>query len=379
MIEKIEWVDLIRHWIKNWKQIFGIAFGASLIAAFVTFFFIDNEYKSQANLLPSEQQGFGLDLMRGGGLSSLAGTVLGGRSPEIDRFMVLLNSRTTKLRIIDEFDLINVYRLQRNRFPLDDTIKELDKNTRFDLGEEGNFIIQVWDKDPKRAQAMAEMYVAILNEFNTEISTKEAKVYREFIQKRYDKALRDIDSLRTAMIEFQARHGVFALPEQLEHYVAMMSVVTTKKIESELKLRLLEVSASRESAAYQRQKAELEAITEALDDLYNNQDPKNILINFHELPTIAADYFFLMQNLELQAEIMTFLLPIYEQARMEEIKAIPVVSVVDPPHLPDQKDRPRRSLIVLAVAFSTGFLNLVIYAGHLYWLKNQKLFDYLTN
>jgi uncharacterized protein involved in exopolysaccharide biosynthesis len=56
--------------------------------------------------------------------------------------------------------------------------------------------------------------------------------------------------------------------------------------------------------------------------------------------------FRLYRNLLIQQKILEFLVPLYEQARIDEQKDVPVVLVLDKAVPAERKDRPKRSLIV---------------------------------
>ncbi len=351
--------QLLRHVIRQFRLIIIISLVISGIAAIYAIL-QDNEYRSTASLLPAQQRSVGIESLIGGRLGSLAGSIVGsGRTAIFDRYQVLLNSETTKRQIVEKFDLITAYEAEGSAYPMLDAIKILDGNTSFRGQLEGNFIIDVWDKSPEKAQAIAEYYVNLLNDFNNDISTKEAREYRIFIETRYLQGKLEIDSLRQELAAFQMEYGVFELNEQVKAYFGLISTVAAEKLQMEMRLELLSRSIGTESAAYQQERAQYNVVVDKLNTLYNSPTTDPLLLNMSTLPDIAKQYFELMQTIEIQAEILQYIVPLYEQAKLEEAKALPLVSIVDHPRVPEKKDRPFRAMIVIS-AFLSSFVTLVV-------------------
>ncbi|WP_020404342.1 GumC family protein [Gracilimonas tropica] len=374
------WPDIFRYLYKHKIAILGISFTVAVIVAIITLF-IPNRYTSTANLLPSQRPSLGFDLFsEEGGLSSIASSVLGnGVSEESNRYIVLLSSYTTSKRVVEKFNLIEKYELSESQAPMKYAIDILSDRTTFESQEEGNFIISVEDEDPELAKDMAEFYITVLNEINTRIVTKDARQYREFIEKRYQKALTDADSLKQEIIRFQNKYGVIELPEQVKAYFSLIGGLTARQIESELKLKVLSETVKENSDSYRNAQIEYKSISRALNEAYSDSNRFNILLNFNELPYISTTYYELTLQAEIQGEIQKFLLPVYEQAKMEEAKSLPIVSVVDEPIVPKLKSYPKRSLIVIAAGFSAFILILLYFILKLSITKNKEYFAYFKN
>ncbi len=371
------WPEIFRYLYKNKVLILGISFSVAVIIAVVTLF-MPNKYTSTANLLPSQRPSIGFSLFsEQGSLSNLASSVLGtGQSEEANRYLVLLESYTTKKRVIETFDLINRYELSDSEYPLLFAMDLLDENTTFESKEEGNFIISVEDEDPELAKNMASFYVELLNEINTNIVTKDARLYREFIEKRYNKALLDADSVKSNIIAFQNKYGVIELPEQVSAYFSLIGGLTAKQIESEFKLRLLSETVNENSDAYKTAEIQYNSISNALNKAYTDTNASNFLLNFEELPTVATNYYELTLQAEIQSEIQKFLIPLYEQAKMEEAKSLPIVSIVDKPVISKKKSSPKRSLIVISSGFSAFLLVVFYFILRFSFVKNKDFFSF---
>jgi len=371
--------DLLRHLYRNAIRIAIVTFIVAVVAIGVSLM-LPNEFRSSANLMPANTPAIGLDLLtKGSGLGGLAGNLLRTRSSEFDRFLVLLQTHTVKKRVVDTFNLMEVYETAGNQFPLLDAMKRLDANTNFETYDEGNMVIDVWDEDPMRAKEMADFYVQLINEYNIELSTKEASQFREFIGQKYEETLATVDSLQSRTMDFQREFGVIELNSQAGEFISALSAMTAQLYEAELKLKLISENAQESNPLYQRQAQQVEAIRSTLSQMYNNTNPNDVILNYADLPEISTTYVRLMAEAEIQQEMLKFIIPIYENARMEEAKSIPGLVVVDEPYVAERKERPKRSLIVIGAFMSALLLMIVYYIARLIIHRNRDYIAYIRS
>jgi uncharacterized protein involved in exopolysaccharide biosynthesis len=64
----------------------------------------------------------------------------------------------------------------------------------------------------------------------------------------------------------------------------------------------------------------------------------------------------LQRNVEIQTKILTYLLPVYEQAKIEEKKETPTILVLDKPYVAERKTKPKRLTMVLLSIFGSFFV-----------------------
>jgi len=352
--------ELLRTLLKHrWPILYGTV--AVAVVSVVISLLLPNQYRSSANLMPANTPAIGLDMLsRGGGLSNLTSSILRSRSSAFDRFLVLLETHAVKKQVIEKFNLMEVYDTKGNTYPMIDTIKELDANTNFETFEEGNMLIEVWDEDPARAKEMTEYYVSLINEYNIELSTTEATRFREYIEAKYKDTMGKVDSLQAQTVAFQKKYGVIEFTAQATEYMSAISMTTALLMESEIKLKMIAENAKETNPLYQRQLKEVNHLKTTLEEMYANTNPNDIILNFADMPEVSTQYVRLLAEAEILQEMLKYLVPIYENAKMEEVKAIPGLVVVDAPYLAEKKDKPKRMLIVVAATLS-GFLLMMIY------------------
>jgi tyrosine-protein kinase Etk/Wzc len=361
-----------------YKKSGWIIFLSLLITASVTglSFLIPNQYKVSANLLPNEMRSIsGLDLLSSGdGLSGIASTLLSGRSEESDQFIIFLESNTVNRAIMEEFNLIERYNNSDSKTPVKHTLEELAKRTSFKPLPEGNFVIEVWDESPDTAVFMANAYIDHLNRLNTEVSMKEATLYREFIETRYLQSEQDLLSYQTQLRDFQQKYGVLELTAQIEANLTLIAELTAEKFQAELQSAYFKETVQENSPLLRNAEVQAQLADDLINEITTNTQTSDFLLNYSEVPQIGFEYFELMKRIEIETAIQQFIVPLYEQAKLEEAKSLPVVSILDEPIAPERKSYPKRSLIAifsmlssLILVSSIFILSYLFQKNSLYW------------
>lgn len=310
-------------------------------------------YLSTAVVLPAEQT----DLLGGiSGLSSLvkgfsASKGLAGLtgSDETDRYIAILQSATVVNDVIKKFDLRNNYDMQDDYY--ENVVKELESNINFEVGDEGQLLIDVYDKHPQRAADMANHFVDLLNEINSNLHVLNAKANREFIEKRYEKNLDDIILLEDSLESFQKEYGVVSVPEQLKTTVEAMAGIYGQLAEKEIEVEVLNKTYGKSHPLTSLSQTELDVLKDKINAINSganiNSDEINLLIPFKKAPEMAKSYLKIYRGLEIQYKILEFVTPLYEQAKVEEVRNTPSVLVLDRAGPAERKAKPRGSLYAL--------------------------------
>ncbi|OGU64093.1 MAG: hypothetical protein A2279_07705 [Stygiobacter sp. RIFOXYA12_FULL_38_9] len=291
------------------------------------------------------------------GLSSLAKGVgaakglaaLTGGNDEADKFKAILKSGTVTLDVVKKFNLRKEYDYEDDY--MYKVLKEWESNLEIEMQEEGNLTITVYSKEPQKAADMANYLVAKLNEVNTRLGVTNAKANRTFVEKRYNQSIEDITSLETAMKNFQQKHGVIAVPEQIEATVKSMSSIYVDLYKKEVEYNVVKQTYGDEHPMVSNTKIEMNELRKKIELLNSGKDASmqdvKLLIPFKEAPALGNEYLKIYRNLEIQYKILEFIQPLYEQAKVEEARNTPSVLVLDYAGPAERKSKPKYSLYLL--------------------------------
>ena len=322
-------------------------------------------YKATATVFPAEKA----DMFAGlEGLSSIVRNFSPSRSlsaltgtSEMDRYLAILNSETALMKVIGRFDLTKVYDI--TSYPHEKTIKELLSNVNFEVAEEGHLQITVYDKDPQRAADMANYFVQVLNDINSELQVQNARANRQFIETRYKKNLADLRSAEDSLKTFQQKYGVVALPEQLEASIKAMAEIYGKMEVQDVELNVLRQTLASGHPSIKSAEIEQAALREKIRSLNTGTDSKNdvkVLIPFRQAPDLGTAYIRLFREVEIQYKILQFVGPLYEQAKVEEQRATPSVIVLDTASVPERKAKPKAALYGLLALLGSAVAALSV-------------------
>ena len=367
------------HWADRamllWKhrrrlaRVTAISFIVSLCIAFV----IPKRYKSVASIMPPDQQSSGAMMLAAlashsgslGGLGSLAGSLLGAHTTTA-LFVNLLHSSTVSGHLIDRFNLQHVY---RKRYRID-TAKRLAHRTSITEDKKSGVItIAVEDENPVRARDLAQGYLDELNTLVTRTNTSAAHRERIFIERRLHSVEADLERAQLELSEFSSRNSTIDIKEQThamvdagarlqgELLVEQSGLESLRQIYGDGNVRVRETEAR--IASLQR---ELEKMTGSSAPLVSEaagegsaasgaDDKGELYPPLRQLPRLAVPYADLYRRVRVQEAVYELLTQQYEMARIEEAKDVPVVSVIDPPGVPEKKSFPHRLLLTLVLTF----------------------------
>ena len=339
------------------------------VAAIIISLIMHNRYTAVASFISPKKQG-GLF----GNISGFSSTIkdlsktlggIGGVSDETYNYLVILNSRTASERIINKFNLREVYDIDKDK-PYEDVINELENNVEFHMEDEGNITISVKDKSPQRAAEMANYYILILNEISTKLSVTEARNNREFIEKRFFQLQTDIANIEDSLENFSRKYNVLEMKEQMKAEITAAAELKAKTEIAKIEKDILKSNYGDDNPLVYQAEIRVNELNKRLTSMKFGEDDNlksslNLFIPFEKVPETGIEYVKLMRNYEIQTKILEFIYPMYEQAKMEEQKDTPVVLVVDKAIPPEKKSSPKRTLtnevaFLLSFFFSVGFV-----------------------
>ncbi len=331
------------------RNILLTAVTVGLVAGIVLAFVIPRQYLSVARVLPPKNS----DLLSGlGVVSSLVKSLpLGvgkfGAGSESYDYIALVRSRTVLESVIRKYDLIRVYDIADSS--MEKTIKELKGNLDIDWTDDNVLEIQVWDEDAERAAGIANELVDLLNRRSYELQTQQARNAREFIEKRLGENRADLRAAEDSLRVYQDRQQMIVPMDPGSANFSAMAELYVEKVKKEIELEILRNTAGEENPLFLQAKLEHAAL----------------LKNIEKLPTMGIASLRLYRELIIQQKIMEMIVPLYEQAKVDEHKDVPVAYVLDPAVPGERPDRPKRALVA-GIVF---LLALIIGLGVIAWTE----------
>ncbi len=337
------------------------------IAAIIVSLLIPNRYTAKTSFIAPKKKGglFGDIAGFSNTIKDLSRTIggrLGTVTDEAYNYLVILQSRTASDDVINKFNLRKVYDISEKK-PYEDVLDELKNYVDFNIEDEGNIVISVTDKDPKRASNMANYYVEILNKISTQLGATESRNNREFIEKRFLEVKSDIAKLEDSLEVFSKKYNVMAMQEQMKAAITFAAEIKAQVEMAKIERDVLLKNYGPDNPLVEQADIKVQELSKQLTNLKFGEDKSiksslNIFVPFEKVPETGVLYVRLMRDYEIQNKLLEFIYPVYEQAKIEEQKDIPSVLVVDKAVPPQKKSSPKRMLIVIGAFILSFFFSL---------------------
>jgi len=348
------------------RLLFRVVFYGFLTSALLAFL-IPARFKSSARLMPPDSNQSGGLAMAAAALSGSAGSLGGiatdmlGLKSSSDIFVGILSSRTVQDKLIQQFDLRNLYRDRR----MEDARKDLAERTDLSVDRKSQIItITVTDHDPKRASAMGEAYVAELNRLVAELSTSSARRERIFLEERLKAVNQDLEAAEKEFSQFSSKNTAIDIKEQGKAMVEAAATLQGQYIAAQSELEGLKQIYTDNNVRVRSVRARIGELKRQLEKLggkgeqaseASGQQADFLYPSIRKLPLLGVTYADLYRRTRVQEAVFESLTKEYELAKVQEVKEIPTVKVLDSPNIPDKKSYPPRLVIMLlGTAFVFG-------------------------
>jgi len=356
---KYDFLYFLKIFLANVKFISIFTTVIVVITLFIVFFVLDPIFLSTTVVKTSTKSNTsGLSSLLGEGIpdfadiASLSGG--GASSKEMALYEEILMSRRNITETLLRFKLNDDWKFKYTTDAIKnfrENVMEIKKNKLA-----GTMEIGINDKSPERAKEIGEFIISQLNKISTELSVQNAKNNREFIEKRFLLAKVQLKNAEDSIKMYQDRYGL--APDIVAKASVQGELLLETQIKSEeIKLEILLKILSPNESEVKMQQEKIILLQKQLSEIKNNDNPDSGL-SLKGKPQVVIDYYRLQRNIEIQNKIVIFLLPIYEQAKIEENKEMPSVIVLDAPNIPEGKIKPKRLITTIVAMFFSIFLSL---------------------
>ncbi len=320
--------------------------GVAVLSVIVTLL-LPNWYKSTVRILPPKNPdminplGAASSVLKGMGSKGALGLLSQDLGPY--NYLAILKSRSAMQAVVEKFNLIEVYDVSDSS--LEDAIEELEDNVNFEVAEEQFIQIDVLDKEPQRAADMANYLAEVLNEISIRLGTGEARSNRAFIEARVLETRELLRVAEDSLRAYQERtHMIIPPTSDGGNGANPLAELYGEKAKKEIELGILRRSTSHDNPLAEQLEIEL----------------SEILRQISTYPEIGITSLRLYRELIINQKILEYLLPVYEQARIDEQKDVPVMLVLDRGVPAEKKDRPKRMIIVGLLVVTATVISVLL-------------------
>lgn len=332
----------------------------ALLASAVVAFLIPARYESTTRLMPPDKKSTsGLAMaaaaLSGGasGLGEMASDLLGGGNTTGEVSVGILGSRTVQDELVRQFELQKLYSARR----MEDARKELAERTSVAVDRKSQIIsVSVTDRSPQRAAAMAQAYVDELNRLLAELNTSSAHRERIFLEERLRAVTQDLEAAEQDFSQFASKNTAIDIKEQGKAMVEGAAMLQgqliavqseyegLKQIYTDNNIRVRTLKARIDELQHQLEK--LGGKGESTSSVASGAENDGLYPSIRKLPLLGVTFADLYRRTKIQEAVLETLTKEYEMAKVQEVKELPTVKVLDPADIPERKSYPPRTLIM---------------------------------
>jgi uncharacterized protein involved in exopolysaccharide biosynthesis len=344
--DEISLLDLALVLAENWRTLVFAPLGAGLVALGISFL-IEPTFTATTRILPPAQQQSTSAALAAqlGTFAGLVGGAVGLRNPA-DQYVALLKSRSVYDAIVQRFKLKDLYEASY----LEDARKGLEQRTRVSAGaKDGIISIEVEDRDPKRAAAMANAFVEELRNLTKTLAITEAAQRRLFFAEQLAQAKDNLTKSEVALQGSGVSEATLrTVPQSALEALARLKAQITAQ---EIKLASMRTFMTDANPEFRVGIRELAALRVELSKA-EQSSPVKALNN-------GAEYIAKYRDFKYHETLFELMAKQYELARLDEAREGAVIQVVDAAQPPERKSKPRKAQIAVLTTFGVFFLTLL--------------------
>jgi uncharacterized protein involved in exopolysaccharide biosynthesis len=227
--------------------------------------------------------------------------------------------------------------------------------------------ISVIDKSPQRAAEMANDFLVLLEEKIVALNTLKAGNNRAFLAQRVAQNMKDLTAAEETLNAFQTKYGAIEITEQAAIAIAAAAEIKAELMRAEIAKEALLPRLNRSHSEIEQLDDQIRALKKKYAQLHEGENiartGTDVFFPIDQIPDIGMQYYRYLRDVEIQNTLLKMLVPLFEQAKIQETKTIPVLRIVDKAVPPTYKYKPKRALIVIGIlAVSLAFCFLYIFS-----------------
>jgi capsule polysaccharide export protein KpsE/RkpR len=337
----------------------------AVLASTLLAFLIPVRYESTTRLMPPDKKSTsGLAMAaaalsgnaNAGGLGEIAGDLLGNTSGDVS--VGILGSRTVQDKLVRQFDLQKLYSVRR----MVDARRQLAERTGVVMDRKSQIIsVTVSDRSPQRAAGMAQAYATELNRLLAELNTSSAHRERVFLEDRLREVNKDLEAAEQDFSQFASKNTAIDIKEQGKAMVEGAARLQGELIAAQSEYEGLKQIYTDDNVRVRSLKARIDELEHQLGKLggrgegtsiaASGEDSNDLYPSIRKLPLLGVTYADLYRRTKIQEAVLETLTKEYEMAKVQEVRELPTVKVLDPADIPEKRSFPPRLLIIFLGTF----------------------------
>ena len=341
--DEISLLDLLQVIVDNLRLLVLGPLACGLAALGISFA-IPPTYTAKTQFLPPQQQQSAAASMLAslGALGGLAGAATGIKSPS-DQYIAFMKSVSLQDALIDRLKLMEKYEAKLKT----DARQALSGTVRIASGKDGLISVEVDDKDPQFAAALANAHVEELRNLLGRLAVTEAQQRRMFFEKQLQITKDNLSKADVALKSSGINSSVLkSSPSSAVEAVARLKAGISVQ---EVKIGSMRNYLTESAPEFKQALNELASLRTQLSKAEQDEPAAKD----------ASDYVARYRDFKYQETMFELFAKQFELAKVDESREGAVIQVLDVAQPPERKAKPKKALIAIIATLAAGFALLL--------------------
>jgi tyrosine-protein kinase Etk/Wzc len=373
--------------LAKYSRMIIIASVAVTVAAYLILFILPNKYTATARLLPPQENltmsAQLLDSLGGrvspgagpggpgGSMGGMAAGLLGLRSAG-DLYVAIATSNTALDHIITRFHLKKFYDAKY----LEDARKLLRQNAKINLNKkDGVIVVEVTATSPKLAAEIANAFTEELDRLLQGFAVQEAKGRLAFLEQERLQTGQNLVKAEESLRSFSEKNSVLQLDTQTKGAIEYIARLRAEIDSKEISIQVLRQQATPLNYDVVRMETEIKGLKEKLHAAESQWENcvSDVCLPTSKAPTLGLEYLRLFREAKFQESLYQLFNKMVEIARLDMVRNVAVVQVLDPANPPERRSNKR--LMPALVCGMITFLVMIFVAFGMEYRQNMEHSD----
>jgi len=364
--EEIHLLDYLIVLAKHSRMIIFVS-AVVTVLSYLVLFVSPNQYTATVRILPPQQNltlsaqllnslgGVGTPgaplagAMGGGGM---AASLLGLKSPG-ELYAGMMTGNTISDRIIE------LFKLRQQAKYIEDARKSLGGRVKIRVDrKDGLITVEVTDKDPKRAAAMANAFSEELDKLLQGLTIQEASGRLTFLEKERSQVSQNLALAENTLRAFSEKNSVLQLDTQtrgvLEYIARLRAEIDAKEVQIQV-MRQQATSFNYDMVRLETEVQGLKSKLKTAESQYDQVSVGDVFLTTSKVPALGLEYLRLYREVKFQEGLYQFYIKMVELARLDMVKDVSTVQLIDRA-LPPEKRSNKRLPLTLTTGIVTFFM-----------------------
>ena len=369
--EEIHLLDYLIVLAKHSRMIIFVS-AVVTVLTYLVLFVSPNQYTATVRILPPQQKltlsaqllnslgGVGTPgaplagAMGGGGM---AASLLGLKSPG-ELYAGMMTGNTISDRIIE------LFKLRQQAKYIEDARKSLRGrvNIRVDR-KDGLITVEVTDKDPKRAAAIANAFPEELDRLLQGLTIQEASGRLTFLEKERSQVNQNLALAENTLRAFSEKNSVLQIDTQtrgvLEYIARLRAEIDAKEVQIQV-MRQQATSFNYDMVRLETEVQGLKSKLKTAESQYDQVSVGDVFLTTSKVPALGLEYLRLYREVKFQEGLYQFYIKMVELARLDMVKDVATVQLVDRALPPEKRSNKRLPLTLMTGIMTFFMLSFVV-------------------